>query len=1450
MTPVPRIRGIRAALSLALACAASLTFGAQGASADLALCPPGGGAGQCANPRGLATDSETDRLYVAEADNHRVSVFEASTAEFLMAFGWDVVESGPGYVPAPSEEQLITLQPGVTSNWVLEFESNATGVLPPDASASSVQTALNRLPGIDDAAGSVTVSGSDGGPYTVFFGGSFAEDGVPEIDGSRFPEESITITTLAQGGAFEICKPASGDTCKAGSPGPGAGQLVSPRRLAVDNTVGSPSRHEIYVVDDNRRVNRFAPDGSFVHAFGWGVDTGAKELEACTIASICESGLTPLAGEANECQLSNRDSPIAIGPAGNVFVADNSGSEPNFTARVEEFSPAGACLGETRLLKGNFRLQGLAIDASEDAFVAANGALRKYDLATPETKLCDLDPGIETNGIAFDEAGHLFASQREFPDKAGGVHQVITEYDVTTCPPTKHVRRFGYRKIVGSLNGLAVFPSAQGDIFGSAGDVGNNVVHYLKLPPPGPLVANVEPVLSVGNVRAKIRAEFNPEGKASEAIFEFVDDASFQQDGFEGPNTKTITKAVPMTQGAFRANALEAILGCEVASQEAIDNDECLTPSTLYHWRVDALNPDGGGEPPVEGQSFETAPPVQMEVFATGVAADTATLNAQVNPLGIPTTGFFEYVDQQSFEESGFATAVKVPNVDASEAEYDFGSGEAPVKRSATVSPLSPGTTFRYRLSAQNAFFTGLHSEEKTITTFAEPESQPCPNDEFRNGAGALLPDCRAYEMVSPLDKAGGDVVNLSETTTTRPTVLQQAAISGDRLAYGSYRSFGDAESAAFTTQYIAARDAAGWQSHGIDPPHGQPLQNGVQEIDSEFRWFSGDLCESVVGPLFEPPLAEAAIAGFRNYYRRTDELCGPPSYQAITTAEPQDANGLEYKLELQGRSADGAATAFAGTDGLEGSGAPPAAGTRMHLYVKGPEPGPPRFACILPGGSASTKECSAGTSSDPLAFGTARLGNFTNALSEDGTHLYWTDSGNEGKLYLRENPLAEAPECAGAGTPCTVPVSEAAEALSGADRSQFWAAAEDGSSAIFNTGDFTDLIAGTADLYRYTAGDEATQPIAADVFGFVGASNDASRVYFASGEAIAGAGQNNRGDEAVAGEPNLYLYDAGEDSYRFVTTLAKTDVALLPNGRDQTSASAVWPIKRSSRVSEDGLSAAFMSAAPITGYDNTDAKSPVPCGEPGGICDTEVFVYDAGTEELVCASCNPSGGRPAGADVNIKDTGKNPFWIAARLTVWETALKAPQLLSEDGNRLFFESQDPLVARDTNSRLDVYQWERAGRGGCEEGDPTFSPENQGCIDLISSGKSLRDSLFVDASREGDDVFFNTLSSLVPQDYGLLDIYDARVGGGLPPPPAPERECEGESCQTSAPTPTFGAPATATYQGPGDLKEAKPKQRPRSCAKGKRRVSKRGKSRCVGKRRAKERKGATRRSRSR
>jgi hypothetical protein len=162
---------------------------------------------------------------------------------------------------------------------------------------------------------------------------------------------------------------------------------------------------------------------------------------------------------------------------------------------------------------------------------------------------------------------------------------------------------------------------------------------------------------------------------------------------------------------------------------------------------------------------------------------------------------------------------------------------------------------------------------------------------------------------------------------------------------------------------------------------------------------------------------------------------------------------------------------------------------------------------------------------------------------------------------------------------------------------------------------------------------------------------------------------------------------------------------------------------------------------------------------------------------------------------------------------------------STDGAKVFFTAYDALVPRDTNGVADVYEWERAGAGKCSEEAPAYSPANGGCIFLISSGTSASDSELIDSSPDGRDVFFLTNQGLLPQDPGLIDIYDARAEGGFPPPPTPAAGCEGEACQGAYAPPSDPTPSSATFSGAGNVKEAPSAQRKR---KHKHKKKKRGK----------------------
>jgi hypothetical protein len=295
----------------------------------------------------------------------------------------------------------------------------------------------------------------------------------------------------------------------------------------------------------------------------------------------------------------------------------------------------------------------------------------------------------------------------------------------------------------------------------------------------------------------------------------------------------------------------------------------------------------------------------------------------------------------------------------------------------------------------------------------------------------------------------------------------------------------------------------------------------------------------------------------------------------------------------------------------------------------------------------------------------------------------------------------------------------------------------------------------------------------------------------------------------------------------RFIGELSSLETASGTN-TDLPTPTALLPRNRSSRVSDDGLYAAFTSTEPLTGFNSTDQQSEEP--------DAQVFFYDAtakgGAGELICASCNPSGARPVGRLIGSTNNGQIEFWAAATLPGWAGQGNPGTLITDDGSRLFFNSFDALVPRDTDGLQDVYEWQRAAdKAECLEeiGGELHVPQSNGCLSLISSGEEASDAEVIGASHDGRDVFFLTTSSLLPQDPGLLDVYDAREGGGFAQPSV-EVECEGEACQPAPPPPNDPAPTSSSFRGAGNVVEG-PKVKPR-CPKGKRKVRRRGKVRCV------------------
>ena len=267
--------------------------------------------------------------------------------------------------------------------------------------------------------------------------------------------------------------------------------------------------------------------------------------------------------------------------------------------------------------------------------------------------------------------------------------------------------------------------------------------------------------------------------------------------------------------------------------------------------------------------------------------------------------------------------------------------------------------------------------------------------------------------------------------------------------------------------------------------------------------------------------------------------------------------------------------------------------------------------------------------------------------------------------------------------------------------------------------------------------------------------------------------------------------------------------------------------VARTAAVTPDGHSLLFSSRVSLTGYSNVIGA--------GSKALDELFLYEAGSGELRCVSCDPTGKPPV-----PNELGLGAFFPVDKSSRILGNTYQARVISADGSRVFFDSGEPLVPQDTNGWLDVYEWERDGAGSCRESD--------GCVYLLSSGSDPESSYLLDASVDGGDVFILTRAQMLESDRNdNMDLYDARVGG-VQPPASPA--CSGTGCQGVPPAPPiFATPSSVTFAGVGNfpapvktiVKVKKKPKKSKRCGKGS--VKRRGK--CVKKRVVKSAKGAKR-----
>ncbi len=710
-----------------------------------------------------------------------------------------------------------------------------------------------------------------------------------------------------------------------------------------------------------------------------------------------------------------------------------------------------------------------------------------------------------------------------------------------------------------------------------------------------------------------------------------------------------------------------------------------------------------------------------------------------------------------------------------------------------------------------------------------------CPNEPSRaeQPFASGLPDCRAYEMVSPLEKDDNGVTYLAA----------RAAMSGEAVTYFSLGSFAGPKAALLEGRYLSRREASGWSTSNISPPYTEYVAVPLNPPPFSELLFTPDLSSGVVSSVFTP-LVGGQPVGYVNLYVADVEA---GSYQPVTTVTPE----AEYRPfteslddtppQVEGASSDLGHVVFQQEASLCCGASP------KHPHVYEWAKGKLALVDVAPKG-VKLEEVNVG--SEANFYNPAAHGNPWRAVSADGSRVVFTAAERpsrgvpEWQVFSRENPLSPVEDCAVVGDACTVEVSASQKTDgSGPGGSDPFASREpaagyrdasvDGSRVFFtskveltndaNTGPEDNA----ANLYEYNMETGVLRDLTVDdsdsdgaaVLGLVTASEDGSYVYFVAEGKLA-SGQGPGGEEAAVGMPNLYLSYPG--GVRFIATLAPSvGNSYHIDGRDdgENGDEEDWvglndtdfdygPGWHSARVSPDGSMLAFESVRELTGFDNR----PAAVGECALERCREVFLYDAESDShsptLVCVSCGPPDVSPVGPaelggheEENSTVSGVSTYYL-------------PRNMPEGDRRLFFESPDALVARDSNGLLDVYEWERlgsasevaAGESSCVVSSPEYDASEGGCVSPISNVAGGYGSHFMDASPSGNDVFIATADQLVPSDTDVReDVYDVRVGGGFPVSVAAAVCVNADSCKppVSSQPGVFGAPASATFSGPGN-----------------------------------------------
>lgn len=738
-----------------------------------------------------------------------------------------------------------------------------------------------------------------------------------------------------------------------------------------------------------------------------------------------------------------------------------------------------------------------------------------------------------------------------------------------------------------------------------------------------------------------------------------------------------------------------------------------------------------------------------------------------------------------------------------------------------------------------------------------DADRSACPAvSEASAGFRSYLPDCRAYEMVTPPYKGDNTVRDINQGQLISPDGLHVVGTS-----FGGFAGTGNVLHTKVEQNgatYLFSRTPSGWVTEALAPPASQDSYSEPLAMSASF--------EDSLWSVEEQPKANEEIIGTPGVMMlaiREPGVDGEPARFVDVGPEQPNATDEPGAFVLRGASADLRHVVFSIEVAGEGLVLWPGDTTfneqnnnipSLYEYsgVGNSEPelvGVSNVGALH--GKSFVNEGAKLLSRCGIALGgggPAGLASKYNAISEDGSIVYFTalhESPGTGHVCAspavnevdaridRSSTIAissyRSPDCTGA---CAAAVPENA----------FYAgASRDGSRVFFTTtqpllnsdADSTNDLyveqvgtGGVQGLVQASRGDasDPTPGSGANVLSVARVSPDGSRVYFAARGVLTEA-PNGEGEAAEAGAFNLYVYDTATGRTAFVANLLSAGVASeeieaeleqkncsgrSEREREECEHRALADVETTVGLGEqddrpfdtpsDGRFLVFPSARDLTAPEDTSTA-------------VQIFEYDAESGALSRVSVGQrSAAFPAGFDENGNTTNPEdfaniplPYYSESDLPGDETG---GQAVAQNG-AVFFTSRDALTPLAVAGLRNVYEYEG---GNVYLISPGEEPKIEEALFLEGqTAPGLEDSgRLLGTDEAGDEVFFAASGPLLRSDVdSQADWYVARVEGGFAEPASPAG-CSGEGCLgTARPDPALPSPGSASLPGGGNLSAAAP-----------------------------------------